>query len=88
MLKAASRCASTLNKYSARITQPERQGGSQAMLYGAGLSEAARDGRRGYRPRCRGVPSGGLGFITDESRFRKNVREQAGFPMMYGFSIA
>ncbi len=28
-----------LNKYSSRITQPKSQGASQAMLYGAGLSE-------------------------------------------------
>ncbi len=28
------------NRYSARITQPKSQGGSQAMLYGAGLTEA------------------------------------------------
>ena len=28
-----------LNKYSSRITQPKSQGTSQAMLYGAGLSE-------------------------------------------------
>ncbi|MBM3771390.1 MAG: dihydroxy-acid dehydratase [Acidimicrobiia bacterium] len=29
---------STLNKYSARITQPKSQGASQAMLYGTGLT--------------------------------------------------
>lgn len=29
-----------LNKYSSRITQPKSQGASQAMLYGAGLSDA------------------------------------------------
>ncbi|MCX5661690.1 MAG: dihydroxy-acid dehydratase [Planctomycetota bacterium] len=29
-----------LNKYSSRITQPASQGASQAMLYGAGLSDA------------------------------------------------
>jgi dihydroxy-acid dehydratase len=29
-----------LNKYSARITEPRSQGASQAMLFGAGLSEA------------------------------------------------
>ena len=29
-----------LNKYSARVTQPKAQGAAQAMLYGAGLSEA------------------------------------------------
>jgi dihydroxy-acid dehydratase len=29
-----------LNKYSSRITQPKSQGASQAMLYGAGLTEA------------------------------------------------
>ncbi|MGH9817894.1 MAG: dihydroxy-acid dehydratase, partial [Candidatus Acidiferrales bacterium] len=28
------------NRYSARITQPKSQGASQAMLYGAGLTEA------------------------------------------------
>ena len=28
-----------LNKYSSRITQPKSQGASQAMLYGAGLTE-------------------------------------------------
>ena len=32
-----------LNKYSARITQPKSQGASQAMLYGAGLTEADMD---------------------------------------------
>jgi len=32
-----------LNKYSARVTQPKSQGGSQAMLYGAGLTEADMD---------------------------------------------
>ena len=31
---------SKLNKYSSRITQPRSQGASQAMLYGAGLSES------------------------------------------------
>jgi dihydroxy-acid dehydratase len=30
---------SMLNRYSSRITQPKSQGASQAMLYGAGLSE-------------------------------------------------
>jgi len=30
----------SLNKYSARITQPKSQGASQAMLYGTGLTEA------------------------------------------------
>lgn len=34
---------SKLNKYSARITQPRAQGAAQAMLYGAGLSEADMD---------------------------------------------
>ncbi|KAJ3693039.1 hypothetical protein LUZ60_012134 [Juncus effusus] len=29
-----------LNKYSARITEPKSQGGSQAILYGVGLSDA------------------------------------------------
>ncbi|KAF6141101.1 hypothetical protein GIB67_006546 [Kingdonia uniflora] len=29
-----------LNKYSSRITEPKSQGGSQAILYGVGLSEA------------------------------------------------
>jgi dihydroxy-acid dehydratase len=29
----------TLNKYSSRVTQPRSQGASQAMLYGAGLTE-------------------------------------------------
>ncbi len=33
----------TLNKYSARITQPKSQGASQAMLYGTGLNEADMD---------------------------------------------
>ncbi|MBA0731033.1 hypothetical protein Golax_023328, partial [Gossypium laxum] len=28
-----------LNKYSSRVTEPKSQGGSQAMLYGVGLSE-------------------------------------------------
>lgn len=32
-----------LNKYSARITQPSSQGGSQAMLYGTGLTDADMD---------------------------------------------
>jgi dihydroxy-acid dehydratase len=32
-----------LNRYSARITQPKSQGASQAMLYGAGLTEADMD---------------------------------------------
>lgn len=32
-----------LNKYSSRITQPESQGASQAMLYGTGLTEADMD---------------------------------------------
>jgi dihydroxy-acid dehydratase len=32
--------AGKLNKYSARITEPRSQGASQAMLFGAGLSEA------------------------------------------------
>ena len=32
--------SSPLNKYSGKITQPETQGSSQAMLYGTGLSEA------------------------------------------------
>ena len=32
-----------LNRYSAQITQPKSQGASQAMLYGAGLSEADMD---------------------------------------------
>src|SRR5882762_10530552 len=31
--------ARQLNKYSARVTQPKSQGASQAMLYGAGLTE-------------------------------------------------
>src|SRR5882672_2837299 len=31
--------AQQLNKYSARVTQPKSQGASQAMLYGAGLTE-------------------------------------------------
>ncbi|MCL7049046.1 hypothetical protein MKW94_009289 [Papaver nudicaule] len=30
----------TLNKYSSRITQPKSQGGSQAILYGVGLTES------------------------------------------------
>ncbi len=30
----------SLNKYSARITQPKSQGASQAMLYGTGMTEA------------------------------------------------
>ena len=34
---------SKLNKYSARVTQPKAQGAAQAMLYGAGLSEADMD---------------------------------------------
>lgn len=34
---------SKLNKYSARVTQPRAQGAAQAMLYGAGLSEADMD---------------------------------------------
>jgi dihydroxy-acid dehydratase len=29
----------TLNKYSSRVTQPKSQGGSQAILYGVGLSD-------------------------------------------------
>lgn len=29
-----------MNRYSARVTQPRSQGGSQAMLYGVGLTEA------------------------------------------------
>ncbi len=32
-----------LNRYSSRITQPKSQGASQAMLYGAGLTEADLD---------------------------------------------
>ncbi|MEK6248261.1 MAG: dihydroxy-acid dehydratase, partial [Planctomycetales bacterium] len=32
-----------LNKYSAHVTQPKSQGGSQAMLYGTGLTEADMD---------------------------------------------
>ena len=32
-----------LNKYSARVTQPKSQGGSQAMLYGTGLTESDMD---------------------------------------------
>ncbi len=32
-----------LNKYSSRITQPKAQGASQAMLYGAGMSETDMD---------------------------------------------
>jgi len=32
-----------LNKYSSRITQPKSQGASQAMLYGAGMTEADMD---------------------------------------------
>src|SRR6266699_5746716 len=31
--------AQQLNKYSSRVTQPKSQGASQAMLYGAGLTE-------------------------------------------------
>ena len=34
---------SKLNKYSARVTQPKAQGAAQAMLYGAGLTEADMD---------------------------------------------
>lgn len=34
-----TRMASTLNKYSATVTQPKSQGASQAMLYACGLSE-------------------------------------------------
>jgi dihydroxy-acid dehydratase len=33
----------TLNKISSRVTQPRSQGASQAMLYGAGLTEADMD---------------------------------------------
>ena len=33
----------TLNKYSRRVTQPKSQGASQAMLYGAGLTEQDMD---------------------------------------------
>ncbi len=32
-----------INRYSSRVTQPRAQGASQAMLYGAGLSEADLD---------------------------------------------
>src|SRR3989337_488804 len=32
-----------LNRYSSRVTQPKSQGASQAMLYGAGLTEADMD---------------------------------------------
>jgi dihydroxy-acid dehydratase len=35
--------ANNLNKYSARITQPKSQGGSQAMLYATGMSEDDMD---------------------------------------------
>ncbi|CAN6476718.1 unnamed protein product [Victoria cruziana] len=35
--------AKNLNKYSSRITQPKSQGGSQAILYGVGLSEDDMD---------------------------------------------
>ena len=35
--------ANSLNKYSARITQPKSQGGSQAMLYATGMSEDDMD---------------------------------------------
>ena len=35
--------ANKLNKYSARITQPKSQGGSQAMLYATGMSEDDMD---------------------------------------------
>ncbi|HWR51019.1 MAG TPA: dihydroxy-acid dehydratase, partial [Bryobacteraceae bacterium] len=31
--------ASTLNKFSSRITQPKSQGASQAMLYATGMAE-------------------------------------------------
>ena len=33
----------TLNRYSRRVTQPKSQGASQAMLYGAGLTDADMD---------------------------------------------
>ena len=35
--------AEPLNRVSARITQPKSQGGSQAMLYGTGLSRTDLD---------------------------------------------
>lgn len=35
--------SSKLNRYSSRITQPKSQGASQAMLYGAGLTETDMD---------------------------------------------
>jgi dihydroxy-acid dehydratase len=35
--------ARSLNRYSARVTQPKSQGASQAMLYGAGLKKADMD---------------------------------------------
>ncbi|KAL7081341.1 hypothetical protein ACP275_14G033900 [Erythranthe tilingii] len=35
----AAAAAANLNKYSSRITEPKSQGGSQAILYGVGLSD-------------------------------------------------
>ncbi len=35
--------AEKLNRYSSRVTQPKAQGGSQAMLFGTGLTEADMD---------------------------------------------
>ncbi|HKJ21897.1 MAG TPA: dihydroxy-acid dehydratase, partial [Gammaproteobacteria bacterium] len=35
--------ADKLNRYSSRITQPKSQGASQAMLYGAGLTQEDMD---------------------------------------------
>ena len=32
----------SLNKYSARVTQPRSQGASQAMLYATGMTEEER----------------------------------------------
>ena len=36
---AVKETAQKLNKYSSRVTEPKSQGGSQAILYGVGLSE-------------------------------------------------
>ncbi|XP_051118350.1 dihydroxy-acid dehydratase, chloroplastic [Andrographis paniculata] len=38
-LTPAGAAATQLNKYSSRITEPKSQGGSQAILYGVGLSD-------------------------------------------------
>ena len=35
--------AQKINKYSSRVTGPKSQGASQAMLYGAGLTEEDMD---------------------------------------------